>query len=116
MKERAGTHFMTFLLEVLVIVFSFCLKKRRACQMKHQIWANTNAMELNTFFGILLLAGAEKRSDATIRNIFFYKMSTFSINDAILEKLAKELVISYMTQRAANLLSVSSSLVIPETV
>jgi hypothetical protein len=56
-------------------------EKRRACQRKNQIWANTNTTELNAFFGILLLAGAEKRSDAFIFGTFFYKMSTFSINE-----------------------------------
>jgi hypothetical protein len=51
--------------------------------LKNKILANTNAMELNAFFGILLLlATAEKRSDETIRNIFLYKISTFSINES----------------------------------
>jgi hypothetical protein len=78
---------VTLLLEFLAIIFSFCRKKRRACQMKNQIWANTNAKELNTFFGILLLAGAEKRNEATIRNIFFYnKCQRSPSTNAIPEK------------------------------
>jgi hypothetical protein len=43
--------------------------------MKNKIWVKTNAL-----FGILLFAGAEKRSDETIGNIFLDKMSNPMFN------------------------------------
>jgi hypothetical protein len=48
--------------------------------MKNKIWVNTNALELNTLFEILLFAGAEKRSDETIENIFLDKMSNANMS------------------------------------
>jgi hypothetical protein len=48
--------------------------------MRNKICANTNAMELNAFFGIFLLAEAEKRRDETIWNIFLDKMSNSMFN------------------------------------